>query len=141
MWRIAWRASQEHRRDGLDFTPLDPDFFVLGLVFFVLPRTHPQEHIQSHGQSQQYEQQNKPPISKWWWISFLTTSLIFIAIGRASVGDALGNISANTDKMPFASFALFGVALLFYIWVCWAIRRRHINVFNNRISQSSILMP
>jgi hypothetical protein len=36
MWRIAWRASQEHRRDGLDFTPLDPDFFVLGLVFFVL---------------------------------------------------------------------------------------------------------
>jgi hypothetical protein len=85
--------------------------------------------IQGHGQIQQHEQQNKLPISKWWWISFLATSVIILVIAGAILGVALdvyGSSSTDTVSMLLASYGLFGAGLVVHIlfWVFWVIWRR-----------------
>jgi hypothetical protein len=85
--------------------------------------------IQGHGQIQQHEQHNKPPVSKWWWISFLVTSLITLVIAGALLGvslNASGSNSTDTISIILASYGLFGAGFILHIifWVLWVIWRR-----------------
>ncbi|KAF7170624.1 hypothetical protein CNMCM5623_002995 [Aspergillus felis] len=71
----------------------------------------------------------KPPISKWWWISFLITSLVTFAVGGGLLGVGLGSYDGSSRaEMMYGGiisggFACIGIGALFNIlfWIFWAI--------------------
>ncbi|KAJ5408882.1 hypothetical protein N7509_002765 [Penicillium cosmopolitanum] len=88
------------------------------------------------GQGQQPTQtiQVKPSISKWWWISFLITSLITFAVGGGLLGVGMASYDGSSGSettygdMISGGFACLGIGAFFNIlfWIFWAIWfRRH----------------
>lgn len=83
------------------------------------------------GQGQQPAQpiQFKPPISKWWWISFLITSLVTFAVCGGLLGVGLDSFDGSSGSettyggMISGGFACIGIGALFNIlfWIFWAI--------------------
>lgn len=90
----------------------------------------PQGQIQSHGQ--QHQQLVKPPMSKWWWISFLTISLIALVIAGAFLGvgiDPSNTLSVDEEStMLIISWSFFGLggALHITFWSLWGVRRSQV---------------
>ncbi|CAI7597383.1 unnamed protein product [Penicillium pancosmium] len=89
---------------------------------------------QEQGQQPTQPTQVKASISKWWWISFLITSLITFAVGGGLLGVGMASFDGSSGSettygdMISGGFACIGIGAFFNIlfWIFWTIWfRRH----------------